>query len=204
MDLTTERDEAEIVKKWLRENGLSIILGLVIGGGGIFGWNYYQGYQAKQNKLASDGFIQLTTQNAEEYLIANDKFTSDNSSSVYAVSANMIAAAKAVEVQDVAKARKSLEWVMQNAKITGFQLLARLNLARIEINEKNYAEAIKLLQGTDAKSFAGQYTITLADAYTKKGDTTKARELYNKAKLLTLENPDALNLIDMKLNNLGE
>ncbi|MEW8396328.1 MAG: tetratricopeptide repeat protein, partial [Candidatus Thiodiazotropha sp.] len=34
----TEEEQVEAIKRWWKENGTSVIAGLVIGLGGIFGW----------------------------------------------------------------------------------------------------------------------------------------------------------------------
>jgi len=203
MDLTTEQDEAELVKKWLRENGHSVVLGLVIGISGIFGWKYYQDYRITQNQQTAKNFAQLGNLDNTEYLSAKTRFTQDNPDSIYAVNANLLGAAKAVKLKDFGNAGKSLTWVMQNAKSMGFRLLARLNLARVEINAGNYDIAIELLENTTAESFAVQYAMTLGEAYAKKGDLAKARELYNKAQILAVQIPGVSQLMEMKLNNLG-
>lgn len=206
MNLSTASDDeqAELLKKWVRENGLSMILGLVVGGSAIFGWNYYNNYQTQQNISSSVNFKDLQKLDNKAYLKANKKFTEDNIGSIYAVNANLIKAAKAVEEKDYASARTSLEWVMANAKESGHKLLARLNLARLNINDKKYDAAIALLENTNSQSFSSQYQITLGDAYAQKGQNTQAKNHYTKAKLSALDNPENLNALNMKINNLKE
>ncbi len=206
MNLSTASDDeqAELVKKWIRENGLSMILGLAVGGGAIFGWNYYNNHKTKQNISASSGFEALQKLKAKEYAKTNEQFTKDNASSVYAVNSNLINAAKAIQAKDYATAKTSLEWVMQNAKNSGHKLLARLNLARLNIDDKKYDDAINLLENTDGQSFTTQYQITLGDAYAKKGLNDKAKDLYNKAKLGAVDDVEISNALDMKINLLDK
>ena len=40
--METEEEQVEKLKAWLKENGLSIVMGIVIGVGGIGGYNYWQ------------------------------------------------------------------------------------------------------------------------------------------------------------------
>ena len=39
--METEEEQVERLKAWLKENGLSIVFGIVIGVGGIGGYNYW-------------------------------------------------------------------------------------------------------------------------------------------------------------------
>ena len=41
----TDEQQAEVVKRWLRQNGLFMVLGVVLGLGGLFGWNSWQDRQ---------------------------------------------------------------------------------------------------------------------------------------------------------------
>ena len=38
--METEEEQVEKLKAWLKENGLSIVFGIIIGVGGIGGYNY--------------------------------------------------------------------------------------------------------------------------------------------------------------------
>ena len=40
-DHLTDEEQVEKVKAWLKENGTSIVAGVVIGLGGIFGWQFW-------------------------------------------------------------------------------------------------------------------------------------------------------------------
>ena len=39
--METEEEQVEKLKAWLKENGLSIVMGIIIGVGGIGGYNYW-------------------------------------------------------------------------------------------------------------------------------------------------------------------
>ena len=46
-------EQSELVQKWLRENGLSIVVGVAIGLVGIFGWQQWNKHQARNQMEAS-------------------------------------------------------------------------------------------------------------------------------------------------------
>src|SRR5690554_5611150 len=58
-DYLTEEEQVAAIKKWWKENGTSIVLALILGLGGYFGWNYYKQEQSGQLENASLIYNQL-------------------------------------------------------------------------------------------------------------------------------------------------
>jgi predicted negative regulator of RcsB-dependent stress response len=57
--METDDEQVEKLKAWLKENGMSIVLGIVLGVGGIGGYNYWQQYQQNRAAEASVHFETL-------------------------------------------------------------------------------------------------------------------------------------------------
>ena len=51
--MQTEDEQVEKLKTWLKENGMSIVFGVIIGVGGIGGYNYWNHYQQTRAAAAS-------------------------------------------------------------------------------------------------------------------------------------------------------
>ncbi|CAM5302907.1 Ancillary SecYEG translocon subunit OS=Rhodanobacter lindaniclasticus OX=75310 GN=B1991_09685 PE=3 SV=1 [Rhodanobacter lindaniclasticus] len=51
-------EQSELVQKWLRENGISIVVGVLIGLVGIFGWQQWRNHQARNESAASQLYQQ--------------------------------------------------------------------------------------------------------------------------------------------------
>ena len=49
----TEEEQVEAIKKWWRENGTSVVVGVVLGIAAIFGVRYWFDYQKTQSQQAS-------------------------------------------------------------------------------------------------------------------------------------------------------
>ena len=60
----TDEQQAELVKNWWRENGLFLVGGLVIGVGGLFGWQAWQSNQIVTAQEASNAFQELNVANS--------------------------------------------------------------------------------------------------------------------------------------------
>jgi predicted negative regulator of RcsB-dependent stress response len=53
VEIYDAHEQGEIVKKWLRENGSAIVMGLVIAFGGLFGFKQWQSWQENTRQHAS-------------------------------------------------------------------------------------------------------------------------------------------------------
>ncbi|MDM8569979.1 tetratricopeptide repeat protein, partial [Thiotrichales bacterium HSG1] len=52
----TEEEQVEALKKWWKENGLSVVGGVAIGFALLFGWRWWQAYTEHQSQIASDTY----------------------------------------------------------------------------------------------------------------------------------------------------
>ena len=82
-------EQNERVIKWLRENGVSIVVGIVIGLVVIFGWQQWRTHQARTQIAAAQLYQQLQiAQAANKPDVATrlaDELMKDYSNSTYAV-----------------------------------------------------------------------------------------------------------------------
>src|SRR3569833_3412544 len=60
-DYLSEKEQWEAVKTWFRENGLWIVAGVVVGGAGIAGYQWWNGHIDKVNGEASAKYEQIVT-----------------------------------------------------------------------------------------------------------------------------------------------
>jgi predicted negative regulator of RcsB-dependent stress response len=105
--------------------------------------------------------------------------------------------------KDLALAKTQLQWVVDHASEDTLKDVARLRLAAIFLDEKNYTDALKQLEAKHADSFDGLYADLRGDVLSAQGKTDEARSSYK----LAYEKIDAQsmyrNLIQMKLDALG-
>ena len=55
----TEEQQVEALKRWWKENGASLIIGLVVGVSGLFGWRYYVEQDNAHAVQASDMYMHV-------------------------------------------------------------------------------------------------------------------------------------------------
>jgi len=128
-----------------------------------------------------------------------DKFAS----TAYAARAALLAAQVNEQAKDVAHAKTQLQWVIDHAGEAALKDVARLRLAAVLLDEKNYADALQLLEAKHPESFDGLYADLRGDVLSAQGKTDEARSAYK----LAYEKFDVQNiyrnLIQMKIDALG-
>ncbi|MDR4518741.1 MAG: tetratricopeptide repeat protein [Nitrosomonas sp.] len=203
-----EEEKIEGVKAWWNRYGtlITILLAtLVATTGGTQVWKYYQQQQAQQ---AADLYALLkqvqTTQNIERINDAAHLLTEGYPSSGYAPRAALIAAKASVEAGNLLQAKAQLQWILDHANEPEIKDLARLRLAGILLDEENYSEALRHLNTQHIDSFSGLYADLKGDVLLASGKTEEARLSYQTAIDKLNKNNSYFNIVQMKLDALGE
>ncbi|OGT03824.1 MAG: hypothetical protein A2Y51_07955 [Gallionellales bacterium RIFCSPLOWO2_02_60_31] len=203
-----EQEQLDTLKAWWKENGnrlLGMLLIVVVAMGGWRGWQYYQNQQSSEAATLYAGFLQqLESNDAKRVNDAAAAVMDKYAASGYAARAALLAAQVNEQGKETARARTQLHWVIDHAAEAGLKDVARLRLAAVLLDEKNYADAMKLLEAKHPASFDGLYADLRGDVLSAQGKTDEARNAYK----LAYEKTDAKsmyrNLIQMKMDALGE
>lgn len=195
----SEEEQLEAVKGFFRENGKAIVVGVVLGIGGLFGWRYWQSHQHSTNTTASMSFDQVVVHadnaaNANAFIQAND-----NS---YGVFAALSQAQQWVDKGDFAKAKEQLLWAQSHTKDDNLLPAIALRLARVQVQEKQFDDALKTLDSVQKGSWFAQAQAIRGDVLVSKGDTKGAREAYSQA-IEANPSPMLKEMLNIKLNNLA-
>jgi len=116
-----------------------------------------------------------------------------------------LAAARAsFDTGDLAAAKSRLLWVLGKTKEDEVRDIARLRLAAVFLDEKNYAEALKQLEANPVESMAGLFADMKGYILSAQGKRAEARSAYQ----LALDRSDAgspyRGIIQIKLDALGD
>ena len=112
----TDEEQVEAIKKWWKENGRSVVGGLVLGFAVIGGWQGWQGYQRSQGENASLVFDSMRqavlTKNFDKALEDGKRLIGEYGGSAYASLAAMELAKLAYQrgEKSVARTRSSKSW----------------------------------------------------------------------------------------------
>ncbi|HEY0665937.1 MAG TPA: tetratricopeptide repeat protein [Gallionella sp.] len=202
-----EQEQLDAMKAWWNENSkwiVAALLAAVVAVGGWRGWVYYQHQQDNQ---AATLFQQFTEQMGsgdakrinDAAAVLMDKF----SGSGYAPRAALLAALVNEHVKDTGTAKTQLQWVVDNAGEEGLQDMARLRIAAILLDEKNYADALKHLEAGHIAPLDGLYADLRGDIFNAQGKKEEARRAYKLAFEKIDERSMYRNIIQIKLDALG-
>ncbi len=176
---STEEQQEEAIKRFFRENGLALAIGIVAGLGGLYGWKAYNEHQITTAENASDSFTQLV--DSESILETADTFIKDNADSSYSTLAAFVAAKEAVEKSELDAASDKLNWIISNEKNPELKATATTRLARVQLAQKQYDQALTTLSAELPASFAATVAELKGDVYAAQGDKTQAHSQYQAA-----------------------
>jgi predicted negative regulator of RcsB-dependent stress response len=202
-----EQEQLEALKAWWYENRnqiLGALLVVVVAIGGWRGWQYYNHMRADEAATLYQQFVsQIESNDIKRVNDAAAAVMEKFASTPYAPRAALLAAQLNEQLKDVGRAKTQLQWVIDHAGEEGLKDVARLRMAAIQLDEKNYDGALNLLDAPHPPSFDGLYADLRGDALSGQGKTNEARSAYK----LAYEKTDARtvyrNLIQMKLDALG-
>ncbi|MEO8809805.1 MAG: tetratricopeptide repeat protein [Rhodanobacter sp.] len=200
-------EQSELVQKWLRENGVSIIIGVIIGLVGIFGWQQWRSHQARTESEASQLYQQARIAQLSGKPDAASQFTDrlmkEHAKSAYAVFAVSDRARQQVQDKQLEKAEASLQWAESHAAEAPLQSLTLLRIAQVELARKQAKAALATLDRMPADSFKGLAQELRGDALVKLGRQEDARKAYQSAVSVLSEDAPQRGALQMKLDDLA-
>ena len=204
--METEEEQVEKLKAWLKENGLSIVFGIVIGVGGIGGYNYWVHVQETTAAKASGHFTQmidaLAADNDEGLQEQADILIADHASTDYALMAHLALASNHVANAEFEQAEAALQQVVGSAAQRPLAYVARTRLAAVQLQTEQYEQALTTLAIEFPAEFAALADELRGDILAMQGKGKEAIEAYRKAQLAEPK-PANVEFLRQKLNDLG-
>ncbi len=202
----TDEETLDALKKWWKENGKSVIGGLVVGVAAIVGFNQWNDYNATQSQSAS-GLYQImldsnSSDKSDEFFASGTELVLDYASTPYASLASLVMAKKLIDDKKYDDAIKKLNWLLSNSSDDGIKHVARIRLARLLISENKIAEALKLVKDQQSVSFKSDYSELRGDVYVAKKEFSLAQEAYKSALASNIKNKEKREYIEMKLHDI--
>jgi len=190
----TEEQQVEALKQWWKENGSSIITGILLGLALVIGGKYWFSYQQRQSENASNIYtVMMTALAKEKAAVVTEQagtLITNYPGTPYATLAALALAKLQVADGDLTAAQTQLQWALDNAGSGVIRQTVRLRLAHVLVAEGDLDGAEALLSGEapDA-AFLPMYADLRGDIHMARGNTADALDEY--AQALALMKPDA-------------
>lgn len=205
-DLQEQEQIDELKAFWGKWGTLisGVLLAAALGAAGVQGWRWHQHRQAEAAAALYGQMEALAAKGDTTKLVsAAEPIKQEYPRTAYAARAALAAARAAYEANDAKTAREQLNWVLEHASEPGLKAVARLRLATLAIDGKQYDEALGLLGGEHDAAFEGLFLDAKGDALAAKGDVAAARAAYREALGKTPADASNRPYLQIKLDALG-
>ena len=202
MQFTEEEDK---LINWLKQNYLNIILGLAIGFSFIGGYNYYKSSTINAQHQISLDFEEIVklyqTDKFSDFVDKSQALIVENPENIYSAMTNLYLAKYYHDNNQPNLAIGSLSHILTNSESQSHQYIASVRLARINISQGEYIEAINVLSSIADSSTDPIVLELLGDIMLLQNDKVGAIRNYELALSKTVT-PNKAKLIESKLSTI--
>lgn len=204
---STEEEQVEAIRKWWRDNGKSVIFGVVLGLAAVFGWRGWQEHRAAQamasSELFQDVLTSLRSDTPDKARAPAEEIVKNYSGTGYGLLARLVLAKLDVDSQHLDQAAGQLKQALAATSQTSLELEIRLRLARVQTAAGNLDTALATLDVKDPGSYAPDYAELRGDILARQGKAKQAYTAYEEAKQGYTKNGLDTSMLEMKMADLG-
>jgi predicted negative regulator of RcsB-dependent stress response len=182
-----EQEQLDELKAWWKVHGQKVttaVTALVVAYLGFQGWNYYQGQQSLKASAQYENLIKLDiadAKNLKAIQTISAELMDKYSGTPYAGRAALTAAKANFQANEAKSAKAQLEWAAKHGKEDAVQAMALLELASLQVQEKDYAAALKTLGESHSAGFDGLFADLKGDVLVAQGKPAEAKAAYKEA-----------------------
>jgi len=179
----TEEQQMEAIRTWWRNNGKSLIAGLVAGLAVILGWQGWQQYRDNHGVTASGAYQSFiaSDRGTDAFIAQGQHIIEAYADLPYAALAALLLASDASERGDLDASERRLRWVIDHADTEAIVRLAELRLAELNIAAGKPDQALALLGDVAPQGFEALHAELRGDALAQQGDRAGAAQAYEQA-----------------------
>ncbi len=202
-----EQEQIESLKAWWKQYGNLVTWVLIVAMlaySAWQGWKYYERRQAGQaSQLYSELEKAVVAKDQKLVLRAASDMRDKFKRTPYAQMSGMAAARILYESGDLSAAKAQLAWVAENAIDDEYKAIAKIRLAGIHLDEKEYDAGLALVSGEYAAPFAALAADRKGDILLAQNKVAEAKAAYETALEKTEKSDPGRQLIQLKLDGVG-
>jgi predicted negative regulator of RcsB-dependent stress response len=205
-EFLTDEERGETAKRWVRENGLFLAAGVVLGLGLLFGWQYWE-----ENKLLRAGEAAVIWEQLQE-AAEGERFNeveellamleSDYASTPYLDQSRLSVAHMHMDRNSSEEALAQLNKVVAGGGDAAMRKVAELRVAQIYLYQERYDEALAIVGPEDGSAFVAQHHEVRGDIFFAQGEYEAARDEYSKALEMDKFSTVDRSFVQMKLDDV--
>lgn len=213
--MSTQEEELESLKRFLKDYGMPIVIGLALAIAVVAGWKLWQKTRLDNATQAATVFREMMSAVQRSQLNPEDRAANtevqrlgkalkeDHAKTPFALNAGMLLARQAADRGDFKEAEKQLRWALEQKPGEAERLLVTTRLARVLAAQKQYDAALALLNKEDDKGFRPTIEELKGDIYQAQGKLPEARKAYEAAALALQERDERRPLLELKMADVG-
>ena len=195
-ELLDEHEQSERVRRWVRENALGLVGGVVLGLALVGGWKWWQGHQQGQREAEAARYESLQDQLKAQDLAKAKATAATLQKGPFAT----LAALDMAKADAMAGKRDDAIAALRAAKPDAeLASIVRERLARLLLDAGKADEALRILADADDPAGIG----ARGDAHLALGQRDRARADYDKALALTTIGSPMRRVLELKLSEVG-
>lgn len=181
-EFQTDDERAESAKRWVRDNGLFLVAGVVLGLAVLYGWQFWEENRATRSAQAALIWQQLQGATQGERLNEVEELLTiletDYAATPYLDQSRLAIARMHMDRNAPEEALEALKLIISQGSDASLRRVAVLRAAQIYLYIEQYDEALAVLGPGDETAFVAQYHDIRGDVYFARGEYEAARDEY--------------------------
>ena len=201
-----EQEQLDTLKAWWKQHGDKVVTAftvVLLSIAGYQGWKYYQHQQAAQASALFEVLVNTDNKEVKQIRSISSQIMEKYSGSPYAARAALLAAHSNYEANDAKSALAQTQWAVEHADDSAVKSIALLQLAGLQLEAKQFSEALKTLEEKHDPAYDGLIADMRGDILIAQQKPQEAKKAYAEA-VSKLEEKGRLHKIaEQKLDALG-